>query len=143
MGEQVVDAKQAKRQGVICTTADMPCAAFGATSYPASTDDGFAVRSPHVRERGDEATTAHVPRPIQAAPTMVITIRDKNLKTPYIDELMRSKGLDEQAIAKIRSDVRRYIDSFVKDKGVDLDEGSYVLLTNMIIHLIEESSKDE
>lgn len=131
------------RQGSFCTNAYADCMFIGAAAHPASTDDGPAVRLPPAGERnGGEATTAHVPPFVRPIPTRVITIRDKNLKTSYIDDLMRSKGLDERAIAKVRSWVRLYIDSFVK-KGVELDEGAYAVLTNLIIYLVEESSKDE
>ncbi len=132
------------RQGAFCTNAYADCTFIGAAAYPASTDDGPAVRLPPAGERnGGEATTAHVAPFVRPIPTRVITIRDKNLKTSYIDNLMRSKGLDERAIAKVRSSVRLYIDSFVKEKGVELDEGAYAVLTNLIIYLVEESSKDE
>lgn len=76
-------------------------------------------------------------------PSKTITITDRNLEDSYIDKLMRSKGLEEPQIAKIKASIRQYIDSFIDGKDIDLDDGAYALLTNMIIHLIEESSQDE
>lgn len=76
-------------------------------------------------------------------PRRVITISGRNLDDSYIDEMLQDKGLKGPQITKIRSGLRRYIDSFTGNKGIELDEGAYTLLTNMLIHLIEESSKDE
>ena len=57
--------------------------------------------------------------------------------------MMRGKGLEEPQIARIRADVRQYIDSFINGRCIDLDEGAYALLANMIIHLVEELSRDD
>lgn len=73
----------------------------------------------------------------------MITISDRNLDDSYIDEMLQDKGLREPQITMIRSDLRRYIDSLIDNRGIELDEGAYTLLTNMLIHLIEESSEDE
>ena len=70
-----------------------------------------------------------------------ITVMDKHLEDPYIDGLLREKGLGKPQIARIRSAMRQYIDSFLKGKGIELDEGAYRVLTNMLIHLIEKSSR--
>lgn len=75
------------------------------------------------------------------APITVITIKDKHLDDSYIEGLMKEKGLNEAQIALIRSLLRRYIDSFLEGRDIELDDSSYRLLTNLIVHLIEESSK--
>ena len=39
--------------------------------------------------------------------------------------------------------MRRYADSFLKDGRIELDSGGYMALTNMLTHLVEESSKGQ
>lgn len=75
-------------------------------------------------------------------PMQIITIMDKHLGDPYIEGLLQEKGLDKPQIAHIRSAMRQYIDSFLNGRGIELDDGAYRMLTNMLIHLIEESSKE-
>ena len=72
----------------------------------------------------------------------IITIKDKHLGDTYIMEMLRKKGLTESQIASIRTGMRQYTDSFLKDGRIELDSGGYRVLTNMLIHLIEESSKE-
>ena len=142
------------RPGQACSTADLPRALVANAS--ASTADAFVVTAPAPGASTKEAATAPAPGAStkEAAtappseldlipPSMIITIKDKNLDSSYIDELMRGKGLDEPQIAQIRAYLRQYIDSFIKDRGIGFDDGAYALVTNMLIHLIEESSRDE
>ena len=88
-----------------------------------------------------DVTTSSVKQDL-VQPRRVITISDRNLDDSYIDEMLQGKGLKGPQIARIRSDLRRYIDSFIGKRGIELDEGAYTLLTNMLVHIIEESSKN-
>lgn len=127
--------------GQVCTTADMPKALVANAS--ASTIDAFVAMA-SVPRTGTEEAPLTPPRALDPTqPVKIITIKDKNLDDSYIGELMRSKGLEEAQIAKIRADLRQYIDSFIKGRGIEFDDGAYALVTNMLIHLIEESSRDE
>lgn len=129
--------------GQACSTADMPHKAL-VVNASASTADAFAATAPAPGASTKEAATAP-PGGLDPIPPsrMTIIIKDKNLDDSYIGELMRGKGLDEQQITRIRGYMRQYIDSFIKDRGIEFDDGAYALVTNMFIHLIEESSRDE
>ena len=72
----------------------------------------------------------------------IIAIKEMHLGDSYIGDLLKSKGMGEAQIAEMRSDLRKYIGSFLWDKGIELDEGAYRVLTNMLVHLIEESSAE-
>lgn len=130
-----------ERPGQAWSTADLPGALVANAS--ASAADAFVVTAPAPGASTKEAATAPPSELDLIPPLMIITIKDKNLDSSYIDELMRGKGLDEPQIAKIRAYLRQYIDSFIKDRGIGFDDGAYALVTNMLIHLIEESSRDE
>ena len=81
-------------------------------------------------------------RPDFVWPLQIIAIKDKHLSDSYFGDLMRSKGLGEAQIAEIRSAMRKYIDSFLEGRGIELDGGAYEVLTNMLIHLVEGSSEE-
>lgn len=87
--------------------------------------------------------TASGPKPGFTVPAQAITTKDKHLGDPYITEMLQKKGLTESQIASIRTGMRRYADSFLKDGRIELDSGGYRVLTNMLIHLVEESSRAE
>ena len=70
------------------------------------------------------------------------TVMDKHPEDPYVDGRLREKGPGKPQIARIRSAMRQYIDSFLKGKGIELDEGAYRVLTNMPIHHTEKSSRE-
>ena len=131
------------RRGPACTTSDAqpvyrppPCA-------PAVTSDMPTVlQMPTPLHDAGDVTTSSVKQDL-VQPRQLITISDRNLDDSYIDEMLQDKGLREPQITMIRSDLRRYIDSLIDNRGIELDEGAYTLLTNMLIHLIEESSEDE
>lgn len=75
-------------------------------------------------------------------PLQIIVIKNKHLEDSYIEDLLRGKGLDEARIAEIRSALRKYIDSFLEGRNIEFDDDAYGVLINMLIHLIEESSKE-
>ena len=81
-------------------------------------------------------------KPNFVRPLQIIAIKNKHLDDSYIVDMLHQKGLNETQITAIRSAMRKYIDSFLEGKSVELDEGAYRVLTNMLIHLIEESSKE-
>ena len=124
-----------------CTNADARPPEL-AEYYSAGTGQ-VSVQVVRLRQLGAEGSLSTSDlKPDFVRPLQVIAIRDKHLDDSYIADLVRCKGLDEAQIAEIRSALRRYIDSFLKDKGVELDGGAYRALTNMLIHLIEESSAE-
>lgn len=98
------------------------------------------IAAPHPFGAEDGPPTSDI-KPGATEPVQFIAIKDKHLGDPYIEDMLRKKGLDERQIAYIRSMMRQYIDSFLKTKSVELDEGAYRVLTNMLIRLTEESSK--
>lgn len=132
-----------RRQGSVCTTADVQPMYRPPPSAPTITSAMPTVlQMPELPRHTDDITTSSVRRDF-VEPRRVITIRDRNLDDSYIDELMKKKGLGETQISEVRSVLRKYIDTFIGCRGIELDDGAYALLTNMLIHLIEESSKGE
>lgn len=131
------------RQGPDCTTADAQPAYRPPPSAPTVTSDMPTVLQMPTPLHGAGGVTTSSVKQDFVQPRRVITISGRNLDDSYIDEMLQDKGLKGPQITKIRSGLRRYIDSFTGNKGIELDEGAYTLLTNMLIHLIEESSKDE
>lgn len=135
------DAAGARRRDTACNNA------HGRPPEIAGPDHEGAVPANDLRGAALPRPPAAVPATTLAegaafvVPTTVITIRDKHLDDSYIEELMKEKGLNEAQIALIRSLLRRYIDSFLEGRDIKLDDSSYRLLTNLIVHLIEESSK--
>ena len=122
-----------------CTNADARPPEL-AESYSAGTGQ-VSVQVVRLRQPGAEgALTTSGLGPDFVWPLRVIAIRDRHLDDSYIADLARSRGLDEARIAEMRSALRKYIDSFLAGRGVELDGGAYRTLTNMLIHLIEESS---
>ena len=122
-----------------CTNADAqppePAECYSAGTGQAS------VQVVRLRQPGaEEAVTTSELGPDYVWPLRVIAIKDRHLDDSYVADLVRSKGLDEARIAEMRFALRRYIDSFLAGRGVELDGGAYRTLTNMLIHLIEESS---
>lgn len=99
------------------------------------------IRPQQPGARGRYPTTSDL-KPDFIEPMQIITITDRHLEDQYIEGLLREKGLGESQIARIRSSMRRYIDSFLKGRGIEIDGGAYRVLTNMLMHLIEESSKE-
>lgn len=99
------------------------------------------IVAPRQLGAGDGLPTSDI-NPDVSEPIKIISVNDVHLGDPYIEDLLRKRGLDEPQIAYVRSIMRQYIDSFLKAKDVELDEGAYGVLTNMLVHLIGESSKD-
>ena len=141
-GENVSSAS--KRQGSIRTTAaDVQPMYMPPPSAPTITSATPTVlQMPELPRNADDSTTSSARRDF-VEPRRLITIRDRNLEDSYIDELMKNKGLGETQMSEVRSALRQYIDTFIGCRGIELDDGAYALLTNMLIHLIEESSKGE
>ena len=141
-GENVSSAS--KRQGSIRTTAaDVQPMYMPPPSAPTITSTTPTVlQMPELPRNADDSTTSSARRDF-VEPRRLITIRDRNLEDSYIDELMKNKGLGETQMSEVRSALRQYIDTFIGCRGIELDDGAYALLTNMLIHLIEESSKGE
>ena len=133
---------KAGRQGLSCTNAHVQPPKL-VECHSAKTGSTFVVQVAHLRQLGAEGdlTTSNL-KPDFAVPMQIITIKDKHLGDTYIMEMLRKKGLTESQIASIRTGMRQYIDSFLKDGRIELDSGGYRVLTNMLIHLIEESSKE-
>lgn len=141
-GENVSSAS--KHQGSIRTAAadvqpmyrPPPSAPTTASATPT------VLQVPELPRNDDDSTTPSAGRDF-VEPGRTITISDRNLEDTYIDELMKNKGLGETQMSEVRAVLRQYIDTFVGCRGIELDDGAYALLTNMLIHLIEESSKGE
>lgn len=131
----------ASQQGTECTNARVRPPEL--VDYnPAMTSQTVAVYlNPRHLGAEDGLPTSDI-KPDVTVPVQNITIKDKHLEDAYIEEMLQKKGLDESQITRIRSVMREYIDSFIKAKSVELDDSAYGVLTNMLIHLIEESSKE-
>ena len=132
----------AGRRGPACTNAHArPPELAEYTSATTNRAPDAKIVAPRQLGAGDGLLTSDI-HPDVSEPVELITVNDRHLGDPYVEDLLRKKGLDELQIACIRSIMRQYIDSFLEDKDVELDEDAYRVLTNMLVHLIEESSKD-
>lgn len=142
MAKDVGGRVAAGRQGSVCTNAHVRPPEL-VEYHSAKTGHKLVVQTAMLCQLGTEdgLPTSDI-KPDVTEPVQIITIKDRHLDDPYIREMLQGKGLDESQIAYIRSVMRKYIDSFLKNKRVELDDGAYRVLTNMLIHLIEESSKE-
>lgn len=72
-----------------------------------------------------------------------IQIRNEHLVEAHLDAILQRKNLPPEKTKDIKAKTREYVDRFVQRGRVRLDDDVYDALVGLVIHIIEESSREK